>query len=138
MAIAPTPYQAVTPRSRQEMEPQALLRTRRLIPVTPLPSSADPLLVPIDKRMFAVERMWAANVSGSEASYSLHIITDNGASNIGNAIAYNVAVPANTTLEIIGLSGMLLAPGQSLVAVASSADAINVFGIGWDIIGESQ
>lgn len=129
-----TPYNALTPRNRQETEAQPLLRTRRLVPVTPV-LSAITLATPIDKRMLSFERLWVANTGGA-ATYSLHIVNASEAADPENAVAYNVAVPANTTLEIIGLSGMVLAPGQSLIA--TSTGAVNMFGIGWDIIGEAQ
>lgn len=132
--VVQTPYNALTPRSRQEIEPNALLRTRRLFPVINLSAGA----VVVESRaaqMVEIERLWAANTGATSATYSLHVLTGTETASAANAIALGVAVPANTTVEIVGGSGLILFPNQRLHGVGGGA--INVFGRGWDVMGTS-
>lgn len=133
-----TPYNVLTPRSRQEMEPQRLMRTRRPMMVTPLPLAIRTLITAMPEADYIFEAAWGANVTSADVTYNMHIVTGSEAPSQANAIAFAVTMPANTTDIIVGVSGLMLAPGQSLVGSCSVANGFNVYGHGWDMMGDYQ
>ena len=91
---------------------------------------------------FLIRHLWAANITGSAVALTVHMVPASGSPSDANACMKGVSIAANTTvlLDCLTGSGMgsLLQPGMSLVALAATADAINLGGWGNDIIGSDQ
>lgn len=129
---------SLTPRSRQELEPQRLMRTRRPLMVTPLIVGMKTVLSASPIADYVFEAAWGANVTAQDVTYNIHIVTGAEPASVSNAIAFGVTMPANTTDIIVGMSGAMLAPGQSMIASCSVAGGLNLYGHGWDIMGDYQ
>lgn len=129
---------ALTPRNRQELEPQRLMRTRRPLMVTPVGIAIQTLITARTDADYIFEAMWGANVTAADVTYSLHILQGAQPATQANAIAYNVSMPANVTDIIVGGSGVMVYPGYSLVASCSAAGGMNFYGHGWDMMGDYQ
>lgn len=129
---------ALTPRQRQELEPQKLMRTRRPVYVTPIGMTATTLITARPDADYILEAFWVANVTSSDASYNIHIVEGAEALSASNAIAFGVIIPANLTDIVVGTSGVMVPPGLTLVASCSAANAVNMYGHGWDMMGDYQ
>ena len=128
----------LTPRNRQEVEAQRLLRQRRPIPV--LVGSETPTAV-VTARLdadFLIEVLWAANTGSGSHDYTMHIVSAGGTPSAGNQIAGAVVVESHTTVRTVAATGLLLGPGQSLVVSCNPAASINFYGYGYDIQGDIQ
>lgn len=128
----------LTPRSRQEIEPQRLLRSRRPIPVRQAGTTQTIVVSSRQDADFLIEALWGANVTGGDVSYSMNIIQTGGTASTANATAVGTVMPANMTDVVLGAAGMLLSPGQTLVVTCSVANGMNFFGHGWDMMGDVQ
>lgn len=133
MTISP-----LTPRNRQEVEAQQLLRWRRPIPVRQAGVTSSVIVSSQMNADFLIEALWGANLTNADLNYSMNIITTGGTANTANATAVNVVMPANMTDVVLGAAGILLAPNQSLVVTCSVANGMNFFGHGWDMLGDVQ
>lgn len=129
---------AFTPRQRQEVEPPQLLRSRQEIPLVRAQTAAAAILTARADAYFEIEGIWAANVTGSGHTVALYLVPPAGSPTIANALAYDVAVAANTTISVTGGAGMLVPPGYTLQADADANDVVNVFGWGWNVVGDAQ
>lgn len=128
----------LTPRSRQEQEPQRLLRWRRPIPVRQIGVASTVLVSSQLNADYLIEALWGANVTNADVTYSMNVITTGGTASLANATAVNVVMPANMTDVVQGGTGLLLSPGQTLVVTCSVENGMNFFGHGWDMLGDVQ
>ena len=57
---------------------------------------------------------------------------------VANARVWACVVPASTVDYAVGVAGMLVPPGYTVQVNSDTNDTINVYGWGWNIIGDSQ
>lgn len=126
---------ALTPRTRQEIERAPLLQTRRPIPLVSLTTSYQTILTARDDADFLVEALWVAEWSGTARTYSVSLVPPAGSPGTANTIAFQCALPAYQTDIVIGGYGLLVQPGYTLQALASAGNAVNIYGHGFDMIG---
>lgn len=129
---------ALTPRQRQELEPQKLMRTRRPVYITPVGIGATTLITARQDADYILEAFWVANVTNADVTYNVHIVEGAEALSTANAVAYGVMIPANLTDIVVGVSGVMVPPGLTLVATCSVANGVNMYGHGWDMMGDYQ
>jgi len=122
-------------RQTQQVEARAPLRVARPIDTTALSTTAFTLYA-AGADDFVLQHLAVANVTGSAATYTIHIVPAGGAVATSNAVCRGVSLAANTTETVDGLIGHLVQPGATIEALCSVNDAINVFGWGWAVGGE--
>ena len=83
-----------------------------------------------------VDIIWVSNISGSGRTFDLYQVADGETASTANAIAYQVAVAANTAVRYEG--PFYFVPGDSLQAIASAASAVNVHAYGVEILAGSS
>ncbi len=128
---------AYTPRQRQEIEPPSLLQSRQEIPLLRLTTSFQTIVTARADAYFLVDGLWIADISASADSYYLCLVAPAGSPTAANAVAWDVAVTANTTAPAIGGVGLLIPPSYTLQAAADANDRLNIFGWGWNIVGDA-
>ncbi|UNY40269.1 hypothetical protein KLEP181_gp17 [Paracoccus phage vB_PmaP_KLEP18-1] len=128
----------LTPRIRQEINRDRLLRQRRPIPV--IVGATDPTIA-VSARAdadFLIEVLWAANTGSGSHDYTMHIVDTTEGPMASNMIAGAVVMQPHTTVRAVAATGLLLGPGQSLVVLCNPAASINFYGWGYDIEGDVQ
>lgn len=134
-----TPQQgASTLRTRQEIEAPRLLKSRQEIPLVRMAATFSTILTARADAYFEIEGLWVANVTNAAHSYSICLVPSGGTATIANALAWEIALPANTVDYAVGAAGMLVPPGYTVQVDADAADVINVYGWGWNVVGDSQ
>tara|TARA_R100000005_G_C4969635_1_gene183077 strand:- start:345 stop:779 length:435 start_codon:yes stop_codon:yes gene_type:complete len=78
-----------------------------------------------------VDIIWVSNISGSGRTFDLYQVADGETASTANAIAYQVAVAANTAVRYEG--PFYFVPGDSLQAIASATSAVNVHAYGVEV-----
>ncbi len=137
--MALTPMQGtLTPRQRQEVEAQKLLKSRQEIPLVRLQTTFSTILTARDDAYFEIGGLWASNVAGAARTYSVCLVAPAGTPTVANALIWSVSVPANTVDYAVGGAVMLVPPGYTVRASSDANDAINVYGWGWNIVGDAQ
>lgn len=135
------PWQAgatVTPRQRQEVEAPRLLKSRQEIPLVRAQTTFTTILTARADAYFEVEAIWAANVTGSGHTFTVCLVAPAGSPTAANAVQYQTAIAANVSVQSVGATGILVPPGYSLQVAADANDVVNIFGWGWNVIGDSQ
>lgn len=134
-----TPQQgASTLRTRQEIEAQKLLKSRQEIPLVRMAATFSTILTARADAYFEIEGLWVANVTAAAHTYSVCLVAPAGSATIANALVWEVSLPANTVDYAVGAAGMLVPPGYTVQVDADAADVINVYGWGWNVVGDSQ
>lgn len=127
---------ALTPqRTRFEAEAPERLSTRRPIPLVALTTSFQTILTARADADFLVQALWVAERNGGTHDYTLCLVPPAGSASAANAVAFEVTVATRTTASVVGGAGLLVPPGYTLQALADTADRINIFGWGYDLIG---
>ena len=129
---------SATPRQRQEIEAPRLLQTRQEIPLVRAQTTFTTLLTARADAYFLVENLWMANVTAGAITVQVCLVAPAGSATSANAVAWTVAIAANTSALIVGASGLLVPPGYTLQGQCSTNNAVNLFGWGWNIIGDAQ
>jgi hypothetical protein len=127
-----------TPRQRQEIEAPSLLQSRQEIPLIRAQTTFTTLVTARSDAFFLTDGLWAAEVSGSARTVSVCLVAPAGSPTAANAVAWQMAIGANVSDFIVGASGLLIPPGYTLQTNASANDTVNVFGWGWNIVGDAQ
>lgn len=125
-------------RQRQEAEPPRLLQTRQEIPLLRAQTTFSTLLTARADAYFLAEQVFAANVTGGPITVSVSLVAPAGSPSTANAVVSALSVPANSTVRLIGASDLLIPPGYTLQGSCSTNNAINLFGWGWNIAGDTQ
>jgi len=129
---------AYTPRQRQEIETPQLLQSRQEIPLIRAQTTFTTLVTARADAFFMVDALWAANVTGAGHTYSVCLVAPAGSPTVANAVTWQTAIAANVSDFIVGGSGVLVPPGYTLQANADANDVVNIFGWGWNIVGDTQ
>ena len=129
---------AFTPRQRQEIEPSSLLQSRQEIPLVRAQSTFSTIVTARADAYFLVDGLWVANVTAAGHDYSLCLVAPAGRQPSQNAVVWEAAIAANTSDFVVGGSGLLIPPGYTLRVAADANDVVNIFGWGWNIIGDTQ
>lgn len=139
MANMPTQAQAAfTPRQRQEIEAPKLLRSRQEIPLVRAQTTFTTIITARADAYFQIEGLWAANTTAVDHDYSVCLVASGGSPTVANALVWDFVVPANTVDYAVGAAGMLVPPGYTVRVNSDANDVINIFGWGWNIIGDSR
>lgn len=138
MAISPTMQGALTPRQRQEVEAPRLLKSRQEIPLVRAQTTFATILTARDDAYFEIAGLWAANTTAVDHDYSVCLVAPAGSATVANALVWDFVVPANTVDYAVGVAGMLVPPGYTVRVAADAADVINIYGWGWNVVGDSQ
>lgn len=128
----------LTPRNRQEIEAPSLLQSRQEIPLIRAQTAFTTLVTARDDAYFLSDGLWAANVTGASHTVSVCLVAPAGSATVANAVTWQTVIAANVADFIVGGSGLLIPPGYTLQANADANDVINVYGWGWNIIGDTQ
>ena len=129
---------AFTPRQRQEIEPSSLLQSRQEIPLVRAQSTFSTIVTARADAYFLVDGLWVANVTAAGHDYSLCLVAPAGSPTVANAVVWEAAIAANTSDFVVGGSGLLIPPGYTVQVNSDANDTINIYGWGWNIIGDSQ
>lgn len=135
MAQSPAGF---TPRTRQEIEAPRLLQTRQEIPLVRAQTTFTTILTARADAFFMIDALWAANVTGVSHTVSVCLVAPAGSATVANAVTWQTTMAANVADFIIGGSGLLVPPGYTVQVNADANDVINVYGWGWNIIGDAQ
>ena len=127
-----------TPRQRQEIEAPRLLQSRQEIPLIRAQTAFTTLVTARADAYFLSDGLWAANVTGASHTVSVCLVAPAGSATVANAVTWQTVIAANVADFIVGGSGLLIPPGYTLQANADANDVVNIFGWGWNIIGDSQ
>lgn len=138
MALTPQTQGGLTPRTRQEIERPALLRTRRPVPLVQLTAAFQTILTARTDADFMLEALWVAETSGTAKTYDVCLVAPAGSASAANALAWTTALPANSSDMVIGAFGLLVPPGYTVQARASVTLTVNIFGHGIDMIGTNE
>lgn len=129
------PQGGLTPRTRQEVERPALLRTRRPVPLVQLTASFQTILTARTDADFLMQALWVAETSGTAKTYDVCLVAPSGSASAANAVAWQTPLTANQSDMVIGAFGLLVPPGYTVQARASVTTTVNIFGHGIDLIG---
>lgn len=138
MAISPTMQGALTPRQRQEVESPRLLKSRQEIPLVRAQTTFSTILTARADAYFEIEGLWTANTTAVDHDYSVCLVAPSGSPTAANALVWEFVVPANTVDYAVGVAGMLVPPGYTVRVAADANDVINIYGWGWNVVGDSQ
>jgi len=84
-------------------------------------------LTPSSGSVTKVDSISATNVTGTAASITLSINSATGGGGTAYRIAYQIAVPGNTTLMIVDKSNPIyVGEGQSIVATSGTSSSIEL------------
>jgi hypothetical protein len=84
-------------------------------------------LTPASGSVTKVDSISATNVTGTAASITLSINSATGGGGTAYRIAYQIAVPGNTTLMIVDKSNPIyVGEGQSIVATSGTSNSIEL------------
>jgi hypothetical protein len=84
-------------------------------------------LTPASGSVTKVDSISATNVTGTAASITLSINSATGGGGTAYRIAYQIAVPGNTTLMIVDKSNPIyIGEGQSIVATSGTSSSIEL------------
>ncbi len=137
--MLPNPTQgALTPRQRQEIEAPKLLKSRQEIPLVRAQTTFTTILTARDDAYFEIEGLWASNVTTSARKYAVCLVAPAGTPTVANALIWEVSVPANTVDYAVGAAVMMVPPGYTVRVNSDANDAVNVFGWGWNVVGDAQ
>lgn len=128
---------AFTPRQRQEIEPSSLLQSRQEIPLVRAQTTFSTILTARADAYFLIDGLWVANVTAAGHTFSLCLVAPAGSPTVANAVVWAAAIAANTSDFVVGGSGLLIPPGYTLRVSADANDVVNIFGWGWNIIGDA-
>ena len=128
----------LTPRNRQEIEAPSLLQSRQEIPLVRAQSTFSTIVTARADAYFLVDGLWAANVTGASHTVSVCLVAPAGSAPVANAVTWQTVIAANVADFIVGGSGLLIPPGYTLRVAADANDTINIYGWGWNIIGDTQ
>ena len=121
---------------RFQPEANHLLRVPRPIDLVALQTTAGTILTARADADFQIEHIFVANVSGSAATYTLHLVPASGSVSTANKVIDAEAISANSSSVVFALKGMMLQPGMTLRGLGSANDAINIGGWGYDFQGQ--
>ena len=127
-----------TPRQRQEIEAPRLLQSRQEIPLVRAQTTFATILTARADAYFQIEGLWTANTTAVDHDYSVCLVAPSGSPTVANALVWAFVVPASTVDYAVGVAGMLVPPGYTVQVNSDTNDTINVYGWGWNIIGDSQ
>jgi hypothetical protein len=134
----PTPAQgAFTPRQRQEIEAPSLLQSRQEIPLIRAQTTFTTLVTARADAFFLTDALWMTETSGTARTVSVCLVPPAGSPTAANAVSWQVPLDANVSDFVIGGSGLLIPPGYTLQANASANDVVNLYGWGWNVIGDA-
>ncbi len=128
---------AYTPRQRQEIEPSSLLQSRQEIPLVRAQTSFSTILTARADAYFLVDGLWVANVTSAGHTFNLCLVAPAGSATVANAVAWEIDLAANTSDFVIGGSGLLVPPSYTVQVAADANDVVNIFGWGWNIVGDA-
>lgn len=129
---------ALTPRQRQEIEAPRLLKSRQEIPLVRAQTAFSTILTARDDAYFEIEGLWVANVTSAAHDYSVCLVAPAGSASSANALIWESSLAANTAGLAGGAAGMLVPPGYTVQVNTDLNDAVNVYGWGWNIVGDAQ
>ena len=121
---------------RFQTEANHLLRVPRPIDLFALQTTAGTILTARDDADFQIEHLFASNVSGSAATFTLHLVPKSGSVSTANKVIDAETISANSSGVVFALKGMMLQPGMTLRGLCSVNDAINIGGWGYDFQGQ--
>jgi hypothetical protein len=126
-----------TPRQRQEIEAPSLLQSRQEIPLIRAQTTFTTLVTARADAYFLTDGLWMANVTSAAHTVSVCLVAPAGTATVANAVTWQTALPANVADFIVGGSGILVPPGYTLQAAADANNVVNIFGWGWNVIGDA-
>lgn len=129
---------AITNRQRQEIEAPRLLQSRQEIPLVRAQTAFATILTARDDAYFLIDGLWIANVTGSAHDFSLCLVAPAGSATIANAVTWETVIAANIADFVVGASGLLVPPSHTVRVAADANDVVNVYGWGWNVIGDAQ
>lgn len=119
-------------RTTQEQQPLSQLRAPQIIDPTSLTTSAATVFTVGDNEDFDITHLWVANVTGSAATYTIHIVPDGGSAATTNAVVFQKNLAANTSEVVEVLVGQTVPPGATIQALTGTNAAINIGGAGFE------
>ena len=128
----------LTPRNRQEIEAPSLLQSRQEIPLIRAQTAFTTIVTARADAYFLADGVWMANVTGAGHTLSVCLVAPAGSATVANALTWQTTIAANVSDFVVGVSGILVPPGYTLQVAADANDVVNVFGWGWNIIGDAQ
>ena len=129
----------LTPRNRQEIEAPSLLQSRQEIPLVRAQTTFTTILTARADAYFLTDGVWIIVYADAlRAQLSVCLVAPAGSATVANALAWQTAIAANTSDFVVGASGVLVPPGYTVQVAADANDVVNVFGWGWNIIGDAQ
>lgn len=133
-----TGQSGVVPRLRQEVEAPSLLQSRQEVPLVRAQTTYTTLVTARADAYFLTEGLFAANVTAGALTVSVSLVAPAGSATSANAVVQALSVAANTTVQLVGATGLLIPPGYTLQGACSSNNGVNLFGWGWNISGDTQ
>lgn len=127
-----------TQRNRQEIEAPRLLKSRQEIPLLRAQTGFSTILTARADAYFEIEGLWAANVTNAGHTYSVCLVAPAGSATLANALHWQTAIAANVSVSLIAGTGMLIPPGYTVQVAADANDVVNLFGWGWNVVGDQQ
>lgn len=119
-----------------EQQPRSQLLVPKPLVITPLLITAEVVYTADPVADFWIVHLWASNVSGSAATYSLHIVPPSVSASAINAMVVGKSLAANTSEVVAVAVNQRMPPGHTLQALSSANGAINLGGWGYDFFGE--
>lgn len=132
------PAANATPRQRQEIEAPRLLQSRQEIPLIRAQTTFTTIVTARADAYFLTDGVWMANVTGASHTLSVCLVSPAGSATAANAVTWQTVIAANVADFVVGASGLLVPPGYTVQAAADANDVVNVYGWGWNIVGDSQ
>lgn len=129
---------SVTPRQRQEIEAPRLLQSRQEIPLVRAQTAFATILTARADAYFLIDSLWAANVTSASHDFSLCLVAPAGTATVANAVTWETVIAANIADFVVGASGLLVPPSYTVQVAADANDVVNIYGWGWNIIGDAQ
>ena len=124
-------------RIQTERDPLPTLRYPRPIDVVRLQTTVSTVFTAESEIDFQIEHLVASNVTGVADSVTLYLVPNGGTAGATNLIVLEKAVPANDWVTVFDRENVgLLQPGATLQALCGTNDAVNLWGHGFDYIGQ--
>lgn len=126
------------PFTEQQTRRQNSLQSAYAIPVTPLESTNTTIFTVTTGFDFRIEHLWVANTTGGALNYTVHFVPSGGVANTSNIAVASKTLAANTSEVIAVAVNHRMKSGDTIVALCSAANGINLSGWGYLIQGETN
>ena len=128
-----------TPAIFQETHRNSSLKTVATIPAQSVPTTATVIYTARADADFWIQNLFAANRGVMAADLTINLVPAGGSVAGSNEVVSNFTIAATGEVgKVRALYDLVIAPGTQIVVTASSLNAINVFGWGYEIRGGYQ